>query len=148
MFKCNILVNDVVDVSEKCERMKLKFVDKETIFKESDLITVHTPLDNTTKHMICSDSISIMKNGVLLINTARGSIFNLDAVEVALEQGKLGGVALDVYDEEPPQRWLLIDDARVICTPHIGGNASEAVLAMGVSAIKHIEGHLKSGVPE
>ena len=137
-FNCNILANDIVDVTGFADANNVTLVDKETIFKECDLISIHTPLTSETKGLINKEVFSIMKDSSAIINTARGGIINEDALLQALINNKISGAALDVYTEEPPQNLKLLSLPNLICTPHIGGNAEEAVLAMGVSAINHL----------
>ena len=79
-----------------------------------------------------------MKNTSFLINTARGGIVNETDLKFALKNGIIAGAALDVYDIEPPNDSELLHLPNLICTPHTGGNANEAVLAMGMSAIEHL----------
>lgn len=91
----------------------------------SDVVTLHVPLTNETRRMIGSREIAAMKRGAILINAARGEILDLDAALAALAANQLGGLAVDVFDVEPPQRsWP--DDPRLILTPHIGGGTYEA----------------------
>jgi phosphoglycerate dehydrogenase-like enzyme len=137
-FNCNILANDITDVSEFAAKNNVKLVDKATIYKESDLISIHTPLTDETNGLINTEVLSNMKDSSFIINTARGGIINEDALSQALINNKISGAALDVYTEEPPKNIRLLSLPNLICTPHIGGNAEEAVLAMGISAINHL----------
>jgi phosphoglycerate dehydrogenase-like enzyme len=81
-----------------------------------------------------------MKQTGFVINTARGPIVNSEDLKHALIDGTIAGAALDVYEEEPPTDMELLQLPNFFCTPHIGGNADEAVMAMGMSAIGHIKG--------
>ena len=91
----------------------------------ADVITLHVPLTNETRRMIGARQIASMKRGAILINAARGEVLDLDAALEALAANQLGGLAVDVFDFEPPQRtWP--DDPRLILTPHIGGGTHEA----------------------
>jgi len=143
-FNCNILANDIVDVTEFANNNFVTLVDKETIYKECDLISIHTPLTNKTNGLINDGVFSTMKKSSLLINTARGEIINEDALLMALLNNKISGAALDVYSEEPPQNSQLLSQPNLICTPHIGGNAEEAIIAMGTSAINHLINYNKT----
>lgn len=137
-FQCRILVNDVVNQSEYYNDNGLIEVDKETIFKESDVISIHTPLNSSTHNLINKESIALMKSNVVVVNTSRGGIVNeIDLLE-ALKSRRIKAAALDVYEEEPPSNLELLQLPNLICTPHIGGNAKEAVLEMGMSAIGHL----------
>ena len=132
-FNCNILVNDLKELGEY-PKAKIQQVEKDLIFKESDFISIHTPLNNETKNLINIDVLNKMKNTSFLINTARGGIINEKDLKYALTNGIIAGAALDVYEVEPPYDLELLQLPNLICTPHTGGNASEAVLAMGMSS--------------
>ncbi|MGL1887869.1 MAG: phosphoglycerate dehydrogenase [Reichenbachiella sp.] len=143
-FGCNILVNDVIEQSSYYENHNLESVSKEDLFKRSDIISIHTPLTIDTKYLINTDSLSKMKPNAIVINTARGGIFNQDDLRVALENGVIAGAAMDAYEVEPPEDNQLLSIPNLMNTPHIGGNAMEAVLAMGDSAIDNLIQYYKS----
>lgn len=136
-FQCNFLLNDIVE-NKDLIGPNISFVDKNTLFEESDFITLHAPLTNETKNLIDLEVLKKMKTTAFLINTARGGIINELDLKIALEQGIIAGAALDVYEIEPPQDLELLRLGNLITTPHTGGNALEAVLAMGNSAIEHL----------
>jgi len=138
-FNCTILVNDIIEQDEFYKNNNLVHCSKEEIFIKSDIITIHTPLNNDTKYLINKDSIKIMKKSAYIINTARGDIVNLNDLKYALETKNISGAAIDVYDSEPPQDKELLALENLICTPHIGGNSHEAVVAMGRSAIINLK---------
>ena len=137
-FNCEILVNDIVDQKKYYEENKLLEVSKEFIFKNADFITVHVPLDKTTKNIINKKSLSTMKSSSFVINTARAGIINQEDLKWALQNEIIAGAAMDVYDNEPPVDDDLLLFPNLINTPHIGGNSKEAVEAMGISAINNI----------
>ena len=103
----------------------VEFVDDvETIFKESDYITLHTPLTPETYHIVNSDTLSLMKSDAYVINTARGPIVDEDALLAALMDKKIAGAALDVFEQEPPDPDNpLLHLENVIVTPHIAGSS-------------------------
>jgi phosphoglycerate dehydrogenase-like enzyme len=136
-FNCNILVNDIIDLKNIVNNM-VKRVEKDTIFLESDLISIHTPLNRETSNLINLEVFKKMKETAFLINTARGGIVNEQDLKFALKNKLIAGAAIDVYDIEPPIDLELLQLPNLICTPHTGGNANEAVLAMGMSAIEHL----------
>lgn len=138
-FNCKILVNDILNQNEYYKKYNLIDSSKDEIFQNSDIITIHTPLTNDTKHLINKDSLSVMKSNAYIINTARGDIINLKDLKKALQNNVIAGAAIDVYDEEPPQDKELLKLENLICTPHISGNSKEAVLDMGRSAIKYLK---------
>lgn len=138
-FNCTILVNDVINQDEYYEKHNLKEVSKEQIFKHSDIITIHTPLNEQTINLVNINTLQLMKESAFLINTARGEIVNLHDLKFALTTNLIAGAAIDVYHEEPPSDLELLKLPNLICTPHIGGNSEESVLAMGRSAIKQLK---------
>jgi len=138
-FNCKIFVNDIIEQNKFYQDNNLIPVSKEELFKQSDIVTIHTPLTNDTKNLINKNSLKMMKKNSFVINTSRGDIINLTDLKQALLNETIAGAAIDVYDQEPPKDLELLELENLICTPHIGGNSNEATLAMGRSAIKHIK---------
>jgi D-3-phosphoglycerate dehydrogenase len=138
-FRCKILVDDIIDQKKYYADNGLTEATKEEIYKQSDIITIHTPLTNLTDNMITLDSMQQMKATAYLLNTARGGIINENDLKYALQKGIIAGAGIDAYLEEPPADQDFIALPNLICTPHIGGNAKEAVEAMGMSAIDHLK---------
>jgi len=137
-FNCRILVNDIIDQGDYYQKNGLIEATKEEIYSEADIITIHTPLTARTKYLINSETLSKMKQSAFVINTARGEIVKQDDLREYLKTCRISGAALDVYEVEPPVDKELLSLPNLVCTPHIGGNAEEAVLAMGRSAINHL----------
>lgn len=137
-FGCTILVNDVIDQSDYYRKHHLQETSKEEIYAHADIITIHTPLDKTTDGMINRDVFTAMKPSAFVLNSARGGIINENDLKYALQNNLIAGAAIDAYIEEPPTDTELLLLPNLICTPHIGGNAQEAVEAMGLSAIHHL----------
>ena len=138
-FHCNILVNDIVDQSAYYRENGLNEASKEFIYMNCDIISIHTPLTNETRYLINRETFSMMKKSAFLINTARGGIVKGEDLKWALMNGIIDGAAVDVYEKEPPEDKELLNLPNLLCTPHIGGNSQEAVLAMGRSAIQHLK---------
>jgi phosphoglycerate dehydrogenase-like enzyme len=141
-FNCNILINDLIEIND-CGKDNINQVDKNIIFTDSDFISIHTPLTNETFNLFNLDVFTKMKDSAFLINTARGGIVNEQDLKFALSNGIIAGAALDVYEIEPPIDMELLKLPNLICTPHTGGNANEAVVAMGMSAIEHLIQYFK-----
>ena len=109
------------------ERVNAEQVTLETLLTEADVITVHTPLSEETRGMIGGGEIERMKDGVILVNCARGGIYDEMSLAAALNSGKVAGAAIDVYEEEPPGGdHPLVQAKNVILSPHIGANTIEA----------------------
>ena len=142
-FNCEILVYDVIDQTEYYNSVGVKEVDIPTILRNSDFITLHVPLNEDTKNMISTEEFRTMKKSAYIINSARGGVVDEEALKEALKSGEIAGGAIDVYTTEPPTDTELINLPNLITTPHIGGNAEEAVLAMGMSAIQHLREFFK-----
>jgi len=103
-----------------------KLVPLEELLRESDIVSLHVPLTKETGKMIGTRELNLMKDGAFLINTSRGAVVDEDALFKALQSNKLRGVALDVYESEPPNDLRLVKLPNVVCTPHIGGQTEEA----------------------
>jgi phosphoglycerate dehydrogenase-like enzyme len=138
-FECTILVNDIKKYDNFYKRYNIKAVEKEELLSKSDIVTLHTPLDNYTKNMLTAERLSLMKPGAILINAARGGLLDECALKKMLINGEIGGAALDVFSIEPPEDNELLELRNFIVTPHIGGSANEAIMAMGRSAIYGLE---------
>ena len=138
-FGCRILVNDIIDQEEYYKEHNLIEVSKEELYKQADFISIHTPQDESTYNFITLKQMQMMKPTAYLLNTARGGLINEQDLKYALKNGIIAGAAIDAYVKEPPTDREFIELPNLICTPHIGGNAKEAVEAMGMSAIRHLK---------
>ena len=154
-FDCNrILINDndsslVMPSHPNC---MIERVDKNTIYNEADIISLHVPLTAKTRNLISQKEISQMRPGTLLINTARGGIINEQDLFDALDTGHLGGAAIDVFEKEPYKGNLATID-RCLVTSHMGSMSIDCRTRMEVEAtqevVRLISGRaLKSTVPE
>ncbi len=137
-FGCKILVNDIINQDQYYIDNDLIESSKEYIFQNCDILSLHMPLNEDTKYIINSDSLHLMKKTAFVVNTARGDLVMLDDLKYFLENNLISGAAIDVYDSEPPTDKELLGLENLICTPHIGGNSNEAVLAMGRSSIEFL----------
>lgn len=105
------------------------------LFPHVDYLTVHTPLTDETRGLVDAKAIESMRKGVRLINCARGGIYDHDALVEGLKSGKLGGVALDVYESEPCTDSPLFGMPNVLCTPHLGASTEEAQMNVALEAV-------------
>ncbi|PHS55787.1 MAG: hydroxyacid dehydrogenase [Sulfurimonas sp.] len=137
-FSCRILVNDIINQDKYYKDNNLIEVNKEELYKQSDFISIHTPFDKMTDNLITLDTMRMMKPSAYILNSARGGLINEHDLKKALKNGIIAGAAIDAYVQEPPTDRELLELPNLICTPHIGGNAKEAVESMGMSAIKHL----------
>lgn len=125
-FDMHIIAYDPFLTEERARALHIEKVSLPELYTRSDLITIHTPLTAETRGLIDRQAFSQMRNGVRIINCARGGIIDEDALLEALESGKVAGAALDVFAEEPPQNRALIEHPRLIVTPHLGASTVEA----------------------
>jgi D-3-phosphoglycerate dehydrogenase / 2-oxoglutarate reductase len=109
----------------------LEILPLQKMLPRADFISVHIPLSEDGRAEIGREEIARMKDGVLLINCARGGVVDEEALLEALDSGKIGGAALDVFDEEPPRDLRLVRHPRVVCTAHMGASTQEAQARMG-----------------
>jgi phosphoglycerate dehydrogenase-like enzyme len=138
-FGCRVLANDILDISEFCARHGVESTTLDRLLAESDIVTLHVPLDDTTHNLFDAQRLNQMKAGALLINAARGGIVEEAELKARLTDGRLGGAGFDVFVAEPPSDWTLFELPNFLATPHIGGSAAEAVLAMGRAAIDGLD---------
>ena len=115
----------------------------ETFFKEADIITIHTPRTKETINIISDKEIAMMKDGVRLVNVARGGLFNEEALVRGLESGKLASVALDVWNNEPQAAHDIYQFDKMVGTPHLGASTHEAALRVGMEVASEVLAGLK-----
>ena len=120
------------------EILGAKRVDLETLLKESDFISIHTPLSEKTKHLIGTKELSLMKKTAYLINTARGAVIDEEALVIALRNKQIAGAGLDVYEEEPKLKPGIAELDNVVLAPHLGSATIEARTKMSVIAAENI----------
>ena len=137
-FGCDLLVRDIIDKSNFCQEQGALQVGLEEVLEQSNVISLHVPLTKETYQMVNEEFFKKMKSTGFLINTSRGSVVDQSALKKALTNGQIKGAALDVFSEEPPQDQEFLSLPNLMVTPHIGGNASESINAMGLSAINHL----------
>ncbi len=142
-FNCNILVNDIINQDLYYSKNNLLKKSKEEIFKEADIISIHTPLTSDLKYFIDKNTLSLMKPNAIIINTARGGLIKQSDLKWALKNNIIAGAAIDAYEIEPPDDKELIEIPNLITTPHIGGNSAEAVEIMGIVSIDNILNYYK-----
>ncbi len=133
-FGCNVWGFDVaVSNHESCQ-----MTDLTTLFKQSDIISLHVPSNQANYHMIGQEAFDLMKQGVILINTARGGLIDEKVLLKELESGKVRFAALDVFEEEPYGGELLSCKENTLLTPHIASSAKEARKKMEEETVKNL----------
>ena len=140
-FGCRVLAHDIMDFPDYYAKTGVEPMGIDKLLKASDIVTLHLPLDSSTRNIVSAERLSLMKEGAFLINAARGGLVDEAVLKKNLINGSLAGAAFDVFTDEPPQDRELLDLPTFIVTPHIGGSSEEAVLNMGRAAIKGLDNY-------
>ena len=126
----------------------VRSVDLETLFRESDLISVHVPLNDETRGIVNANTLALMKPGSWIVNTARGAVVDVEALLAALDTGRLDGAALDVLPQEPPaQGHPLLTHPRILVTPHAAFYSAEAERELRRKAAQNLVDWARTGRP-
>lgn len=147
-FDLNILCYDKFPDYEWAEKENVKYVNFDELLKRSDIITIHIPLTEETRHLISERELSLMKKTAVIINTSRGGIINERDLYKFLKEGKIYGAGLDVLEDEPPQNSALIELDNVVITSHIGAHTQESIENMAFMAIDNLISVLKGKEPK
>jgi glyoxylate reductase len=138
-FNMRVLYSDAVRAPAKVEeQLRAEFVDRDKLFRDSDFVTLHVPLLPDTQHLISRENLWKMKPTAYVINTSRGPVVDEAALVEALEQKKIAGAALDVYENEPKVHPGLVDRKDVILTPHIASASLDTRTKMAVMAANNV----------
>jgi len=134
-FQMRVLYQNRTRIATEVEReLRAEFVDMDRLLRESDFVTVHVPLNAETRHLISTAAFEKMKRTAYLINTARGPVVDEAALVKALDEKKIAGAALDVYENEPKAHAALLSRRDVILAPHIGSATIDTRTKMAVMA--------------
>ncbi|MEM6363074.1 MAG: phosphoglycerate dehydrogenase [Planctomycetota bacterium] len=145
-FDMHIVAFDPFLTDDQAASLKVEKVDTvDAMLPQIDYLTVHTPLTPETKGLISSDQLAKVKPGLRVINVARGGIYDEDALVEGLSSGQLGGVALDVYSDEPCTDSPLFGMPGTVCTPHLGASTEEAQTQVAVEGIHLLINYLRTG---
>jgi D-3-phosphoglycerate dehydrogenase len=144
-FGMRVLAHDPFLSPSRAKALEVEVVELDEIYRQSDFITLHVPVTAQTLGMINKDAMAKMKNGVRLVNCARGGIIvEADLLE-AIKSGKVAAAALDVYEKEPPVGNPLLQLDNVVCTPHLGASTQEAQESVGAEIAEQIAEALSGG---
>jgi len=143
----HVIGNDPFLSQENAAKLGVELVSLSELYQRSDFITVHVPMTPDTKNLICSETLAQMKDGVRIINCARGGIVNEQDLYDALVNKKVAGAALDVFEKEPvdPKHPLLGLD-NVIFTPHLGASTTEAQENVALAVAEQVVDYLQKGL--
>ena len=146
-WSMNVIGYDPYLAVDRAKQMGIEVVDLEELFHRADVISVHTPLTNETRGIINAETIAKMKDGVMIVNCARGGIIHEQDLCVALQSGKVAAAAFDVFEQEPvdPQHPLLGLE-NFTCTPHIGASTEEAQENVAIGIAEQFVDYFKRGI--
>ncbi len=144
-LKMKVVAFDPYLTPERAGELGVEKVELETLFKRADFITLHTPLTDKTRNIIDKDAIALMKDGVRIINCARGGLIVEADLKDALDSGKVAGAALDVFEEEPATANILFGHDNVVCTPHLGASTTEAQVNVALQVAEQMADYLLTG---
>jgi D-3-phosphoglycerate dehydrogenase len=138
-FEMDVVAYDPFATEEKAADFGASLVSLEDLYRESDFISVHVPLNDQTRGMVSGEQFEIMKKGVCIINCARGGIVDESALAAAIRSGKVSGAAFDVFSTEPPaDDNPLLSLPQVVITPHLGASTEEAQINVAIDIAEQI----------
>lgn len=134
------------DRKDALRKQGIELLDLSEVLREADFVTLHTPLNNTTRKMIGRDQLKLMKKSAILVNTSRGGVIDDEALAEALKTGTIGAACLDVYDKEPPPAdWPLLKLDNLVTTPHLAASTHEAQTRAALDIAREFVGYFKWG---
>jgi D-3-phosphoglycerate dehydrogenase len=146
-LRMRVIAFDPLVSEERAERLGVDLVTLDELLARSDVITVHVPLTESTRGLIGRAAFAKAKQGVLIINAARGGIVDEQALLEAIESGKCAGAALDVFEKEPPPKdHPLLQREEVIFTPHLGAATETAQVNVAIAVAEQVRDYLQRGV--
>lgn len=140
-FGCPILAHDIRHYPQFYAEYRVEAVGLEQLLRRAEVVSLHVPFDDSTRQLLDAPRLSLMQPSAILLNTARGGVVDEQAMKRMLMEGRLRAAAFDVFACEPPQDRELLSLPNFLATPHIGGSAEEAILAMGRAAIDGLDQH-------
>lgn len=139
-FEMDLIGYDPYVSAEQARAAGIELLTIPEIMRRADFITVHTPLTPATTNLIGAKELALAKPGLRIVNCARGGIINEEALAKAVEEGRIGGAAIDVFTKEPATDNVLVrTDGRIIVTPHLGASTEEAQIAVAIEVARQIE---------
>ena len=144
-LKMNVVAFDPYLTEERAVELGVEKVELDTLFERADFITIHVPKNEKTAGLVNKDSIAKMKDGVRIINCARGGIIIEADLKEALDSGKVAGAALDVFEVEPAKENVLFGHENVVCTPHLGAATTEAQVNVAIQVAEQLGDYLTNG---
>lgn len=144
-LRMKVIAFDPYLAVERAADLGVQKVELDDLFANADVISLHTPLTDQTRGVVGADAFAKMKDGVRIVNCARGGLIDETALKVALDSGKVAGAALDVFEVEPASENQLFGHEKVICTPHLGASTSEAQVNVALQVAEQMSDFLLTG---
>jgi len=147
-FQMEVIAYDPYVSQERAKEVGIKLVDLDSLLRQSDYISIHASVEKETKRILSREQFDLMKEGVFIINCARGVLLDEKALYTALLSGKVAGAALDVFAKEPPRDSPILQLENVILTPHIAGMTEESAEGMANSVAESVIAVLRDRLPK
>lgn len=147
-FQMHVIAYDPYVSMERVRSLGVESVSMERLLRESDFISIHTPLTSGTKSLIGEPEFALLKEGVRIVNAARGGLVDERLLQEGLASGRIGGAALDVFPVEPPQDLPLREEQRAVLTPHLGASTEEAQVEVALEVVDQLLSVLSGGAAQ
>jgi len=144
-LKMRVIAYDPYLTPDHAADLGVEKTELDVLFARADVITLHTPLTDSTRNIIDGDALARTKKGALVVNCARGELVVEEDMKAALESGQVGGYAVDVYAEEPPRNFSLFGMENVVATPHLGASTLEAQENVALQVAEQMSDYLLTG---
>jgi D-3-phosphoglycerate dehydrogenase len=137
-MEMNLVGSDPFVDREAAAARAIELLEVDELVRRSDVVTVHVPLNDSTRGLINETTLRLMKPTAVMVNVARGGVVDEPALAEALREGRLAGAAIDVYEHEPPTDSPLLDAPNTVLTPHLGASTSEAQQKAGIEVAQQV----------
>ncbi len=144
-LKMKVVAFDPFLSHERAAELGVEKLELDDLFARADYISLHTPITETTRNLINAENLAKMKEGVRIINCARGGLVVEEDLKAALESGHVAGAAVDVYAVEPAKENVLFGMDNVVCTPHLGASTNEAQVNVAIQVAEQMADYLLLG---
>jgi D-3-phosphoglycerate dehydrogenase len=145
-FGMQIVAHDPFISADLAEQIGARLLTLDEVFAESDFLSLHLPVTPATRHLVNAERLAKARKGIRIINTARGELIDDQALAAALDSGQVAGAALDVFHQEPPADWSLVEKPGVVASPHIAASTAEAQELVGVETAAAVRDYLQDGI--
>jgi len=145
-FGMQIVAHDPFISADLAEQLGARLLTLDEVFAEADFLSLHLPVTPQTRHLVNADRLAKAKKGIRIINTARGELIDDQALAAAIDSGQVAGAALDVFHQEPPADWTLVEKPGVVASPHIAASTAEAQELVGVETAAAVRDYLQDGI--